>query len=68
MKKTYKFKPGSKIVHNETKEIKKVININVRTDMYSFAQEGTRTLKKISQKEIEDNYEIFRLENIWDKL
>jgi hypothetical protein len=68
MIKSYKFKPGSKIVHNETKVVKRIIQINARTDEYMFKQEGTKTLEIVSQEEIESNYEKYKLENIWDKL
>lgn len=66
--KSYKFKPGNKIVHNETKKVKRIVGINTREDNYLFEQEGTRTHERVAQKEIEDNYEIYKLVNIWDKL
>lgn len=64
-RKTYLFKPGVKIVHKDTGDTKKIARINIREDVYEFHQEGTRTLERIPQEEVEENYRIYTVADNW---
>jgi CRISPR/Cas system-associated protein Cas7 (RAMP superfamily) len=66
--KAFKFKPWNKIVHKETKEVKKIYQINASEGVYCFEQEGTKTLEKVAQETIDEEYELYKLSDIWNGL